>query len=166
MVLVKVFRELNRRKIRYLVAGGVAANLYGSPRITKDLDLWVDLEENNLKKLVQVFKKMGFIPRIPVKAEEFISRENRERWLREKGMLAYTFVNPRNPFENVDILFHVPFSFEKAYKRRKIFRSETTPVSTVSPQDLMAMKKSAGRVQDLADIEILKKTIPMPENRP
>lgn len=166
MVLVKVFQELNRRKVRYLLAGGVAANLYGSPRLTKDLDLWVDMEENNLKKLVQAFKKMGFVPRIPVKAEEFISRENRERWFRGKGMLAYTLINPKNPFENVDILFRVPFPFEKAYKRRKIFKSENTPISTVSTEDLMAMKKRAGRPQDLADIEILKKTIPMPENRP
>ena len=109
---------------------------------------------------------MGFVPHIPVKAEEFISRGNRERWFREKGMRAYAFINPRNPFENVDILFQIPFSFEKAYERRKIFKSETTPIPAVSPEDLILMKKHAGRPQDLADIEILKKTIPMPKNRP
>lgn len=127
------------------MAGGVAAIFYGNPRFTKDLDLWVDLEEENLKRLVRAFKKLRFVPRIPVKAEEFVSEANRER-----------FINPKNPFENVDILFRVPFSFEKAYKDKKVFKSEKTPIPTVSAKILIAMKRQAGRKQDLEDIKILK----------
>jgi hypothetical protein len=71
MILVKVFQALNKRRVRYLVAGGVAAVLYGNPRFTKDLDLFVDFDENNLKKLVRTFKFLRFTPRIPVKPEDF-----------------------------------------------------------------------------------------------
>ena len=156
MILVKVFQELNQRKVRYLVAGGVAAILYGNPRLTKDLDLWVDLDEGNLRRLIGAFKALKFIPRAPVRAEDFISEKNRREWRKEKGMKAFTFINPKNPFENVDILLDVPVAFEAASRRRKQFRSGRVKIPTVSQKDLILMKKKAGRPQDLADIEILK----------
>ena len=165
MILVKIFRELNQRKVRYLVAGGVAAILYGNPRLTKGLDLWVDLDETNLKKLVQAFKDLKFIPRVPVPAEDFISEDLRRRWKEEKGMKAFTFINPKNPFENVDILFDVPFSFEAAYRRKKWFHSDRVRIPTVSEKDLILMKDNAGRPQDLQDIEILKTIQSIKERR-
>ena len=159
MVLIKVFREFNRRKVRYLVAGGVAAILYGSPRFTKDLDLFIDVDEENVRKMIAAFKTLKFMPRVPVAPEAFISQENRARWQREKGMLAFTFINPKNPFENVDLLFSSPVPFEKAYRRRKIFKSENVSIPTVAAEDLMFMKKKAGRPQDLQDVEILRVAI-------
>lgn len=50
-VFEKVFRELNRTKVKYLVVGGVAVNLYGYLRFTGDLDVLLLLEEKNLKKM-------------------------------------------------------------------------------------------------------------------
>lgn len=155
MILVKVFQEFNKRKVRYLVAGGVAVTLYGNPRFTKDLDLFIDPREDNVRSAVEAFKALGFIPRIPVKAEEFISADNRARWQKEKGMLAFTFVNPKNPFENVDLLFSAPVSFEGAYRRRKVFRSKNIPVPTIAVKDLIRMKRNAGRPHDLDDLAIL-----------
>lgn len=156
MLLVKVFRALNRDKVRYLVVGGVAGILYGNPRFTKDLDIWVDPAENNLQKLIHSFKILKFIPRNPVKAEEFISAENRARWKKEKGMLAFTFINPKNPFENIDLLFEGPVSFAKAYQKKKIFHSGRVPIVTISREDLIVMKRKAGRDQDLYDLGFLK----------
>ena len=155
MVLDKIFQEFNRRKVRYLVAGGVAVTLYGNPRFTKDLDLFIDSQEENIRKAIEAFKALGFIPPAPVKAEEFVSAEKREEWKREKGMLAFTFVNPKNLFENVDLLFSAPMSFEDAYRRKKIFRSQNISVPTVGVKDLVRMKREAGRPHDLADLTIL-----------
>ncbi len=39
MAYDEVFRALSAKKARYLVAGGVAVNLLGVPRMTADLDL-------------------------------------------------------------------------------------------------------------------------------
>lgn len=156
MLLVKVFQELNKRKVRYLVAGGVAAILYGNPRFTKDLDLFVDLEEANLRKMIAGLKTLKFIPRAPVKADDFAVKENRDRWMKEKGMLAFTFINPKNPFENVDILLMSPVPFQTAYRKKRIFKSENTNIPVVSSDHLIQMKTFAGRPQDLNDIEVLK----------
>jgi len=71
-------------------------------------------------------------------------------------MLAFTFINSKNPLENVDLLFASPIPFDKAYRRRHIFKSGNVKIPTISRQDLILMKKRAGRPQDLYDVEILK----------
>jgi hypothetical protein len=43
--LFKLIRELNRRKIRYLIIGRRAVILYGSPVLTADTDLWIHPED-------------------------------------------------------------------------------------------------------------------------
>ena len=134
----------------------MASVLYGNPRFTKDLDVWVDPGTDNLEKMVKAFKKLKFVPRTPVRPEAFISEENRERWKKEKGMLAFTFINPKDPLENVDLLFEGPVSFERAYGRKEIFKSGKIAIPTIAIKDLMDMKQKAGRPQDLQDVEILK----------
>ena len=41
-----VFRKLNEEKVRYLIIGGIAVNLYGYSRVTGDLDIMLDLNDN------------------------------------------------------------------------------------------------------------------------
>ena len=53
-IFEKVFRELNKTKVDYLVVGGVAVNLYGYVRFTGDLDLLVLLNEKIFKKWIKL----------------------------------------------------------------------------------------------------------------
>jgi len=41
----KLIRQLNRRKIRYLIIGRRAVILYGGPVLTADTDLWIHPED-------------------------------------------------------------------------------------------------------------------------
>jgi hypothetical protein len=41
----KLIRQLNRRKIRYLIIGRRAVILYGGPVLTTDTDLWIHPED-------------------------------------------------------------------------------------------------------------------------
>jgi tRNA nucleotidyltransferase/poly(A) polymerase len=50
----KVLRRLNRRGVKYVVAGGIAVNLHGVPRATADLDIVVEMSDTNIRKLVRV----------------------------------------------------------------------------------------------------------------
>ena len=47
-----VCRLLNRRRARYLITGGVAANLHGSVRATKDVDLLIPKDAANARRLL------------------------------------------------------------------------------------------------------------------
>ncbi len=48
---LNIFKKLNEKKIRYILAGGIAVNLHGIPRMTYDIDLIVDLEDRNLQNI-------------------------------------------------------------------------------------------------------------------
>jgi len=45
----EVFKALNKAKVKYVVAGGVAVALHGYQRFTQDLDLYVLLETKNFE---------------------------------------------------------------------------------------------------------------------
>ena len=45
------FSELYKNKIRYLLGGGHAVNIYGIIRSTYDIDILLDLSEENLVTL-------------------------------------------------------------------------------------------------------------------
>ncbi|MEM0358458.1 MAG: hypothetical protein QXG22_00380 [Candidatus Hadarchaeales archaeon] len=54
----RVLGELNRRKVRYLIAGGIAVNLYGVPRATADLDLLLQPGARNLEKFLGAMRRL------------------------------------------------------------------------------------------------------------
>ena len=62
----EVFQALNKAKVRYVVAGGIAVVLYGYSRLTKDLDLIVFLSRDNLDAFFEALKKIGYNPKVPV----------------------------------------------------------------------------------------------------
>jgi hypothetical protein len=52
--VLRVCRLLNRYRVRYVLAGGVAANLHGSVRATKDVDILVPRDPRNMAKLLSL----------------------------------------------------------------------------------------------------------------
>jgi len=152
----RVLGELNRRKVRYLVAGGIAVNLYGVPRATADLDLLLQPGARNLEKFLGAMRRLGYRPRVPVTFED-ITVENLERWKKEKNMKAFSFKNPRVPYEEVDLILDHPLDFGKAYARREVVRAGRITIPLVSLRDLMKLKEHSGRLQDLSDLEALRK---------
>ena len=155
--LLKLFSAMNGKKIRYLVAGGVAVNLYGIERATGDIDLVVHLERNNLEKFVEVMKEFGFKPKVPVKLEDLISNEKREEWIHKKGMKVFSVYDPRNPYFLLDVFVEEPFDFNTVYEERKKIRAGNVTIPVVSMKWLIKMKEKAGRHQDIADVHYLKK---------
>jgi len=154
-----VFKTLNKNKVKYLIAGGMAINLHGIPRFTKDLDILIDQSLKNLAALTKALDKLGFKPKVPVKTRVFLNPENWARWKKEKGMIALNFYNPKNPYEEIDLLIYTPVSYEDAVKNRTSISIGSMKLNVVSLKDLMKMKKKAGREQDRADIKSIQKII-------
>lgn len=156
MFYERVFRALNRAKVRYVVVGGMALNLHGIPRVTHDLDLLPDLVTTNLEKLVSELTSLGFKPRLPVAPEQLCDEAIRDQWIKEKSLVAFTFTK-NNGLEEIDILITSPVSFKHAEKYRVIKRAGNLRIPLISVADLITMKSEANRSVDQWDIRMLKK---------
>jgi predicted nucleotidyltransferase len=154
-VFEPIFQILNTAGVRYVVVGGLATVLHGYARLTADVDLAVDLAPEEATKMIRALVARGFRPQVPVLPEEFANPETRKVWLREKHMRAFSLVDPINPMRVVDLLLEPEVPFEELLARSQEVILNSTKVRIASIDDLIALKRQAGRPQDLADIEQL-----------
>ena len=157
MFYEQVFRKLNKKRVRYLVVGGIAVNLHGFPRVTGDLDIMLDLNDGkSVNGFVEVVKVLGFKPKIPVKVDDFAILSKRKSWIEEKNMKVFSVYNPSQEIEHIDVLIENLIDFDKAYKTREIVNAGNLKVPVVSIDDLIKLKKISGRKRDEIDIAALK----------
>jgi hypothetical protein len=143
-----IFQALNKKKIRYLVIGGVAVNLYGHTRATMDLDLLISLDPKNRLAFLEAMRSLKFQSIKPSLARKLLLGE-----YPPKGIKVVTFY--RAELEVIDVFIQSPVDFEKAYKKRKIFRDGKTSISTIPYDILIAMKRKTDRKIDMFDVSYL-----------
>jgi predicted nucleotidyltransferase len=151
----QVLAELNAEGVRYLVVGGVAVVLHGHLRTTADLDLVVALSPDNVRRALSALGRLRFRPRAPVQAEAFADPEARREWVEEKGMTVFSLWSAEVPGIEVDLFVREPFDFDRAYGRAVRVDLDTTSATVASLEDLVALKRAAGRPVDLADVAAL-----------
>jgi len=136
-----VFASLHSNNCRYVVLGGVAAVLYGVPRMTFDIDILIEANEANAEKLLTALREAGFGTAHLITAKELLANE-------------ITIFKDR---ARVDIQTATPgLAFEEAWRQRNTLVFESVPFHLVSVDDLIKSKTAAGRPVDLADVEQLK----------
>lgn len=151
----KIFSAFQKAGVEYLVVGGVAVNLYGYSRFTGDIDILLTLDISNLSKMQKVMEKLGYVERLPVRLHELNDKKKVKKWLKEKGMTAYTFISDRKPQLDIDILAGYSLDFKKFYKKRTTIEAWGIHLPVISFNDLIMMKKQAGRDKDLLDLQAL-----------
>jgi hypothetical protein len=68
-VLKIVAGRLNEAEIPYMISGSIAANYYTIPRMTRDIDIVIELKENAIDKFVALFEDDFYVNREMVKNE-------------------------------------------------------------------------------------------------
>ncbi len=137
--VVRVCRLLNARRVRYLLVGGVAANLHGSVRATKDVDVLVPKNLANATRLLHALTALPYRIAAELDPQEIVRK-------------PFTIIgdDPR-----VDILTVAgSLSFEQAWPNRLVRRVEGTRIPFVGLDDLMISKRT-GRPSDDADLHVL-----------
>ena len=150
-----IFKKLNEKRVKYIVVGGIAVNLYGIPRMTYDIDLILDIEDKNLERFLRLLKEWGFQPKVPVDIMDFAKKDKREDWIRNKNMKAFNLVNPEWAMSEIDIIINTPVDYKKASKNINHINLQDVSIPTISIDDLIKMKQKTGRQQDKADIRYL-----------
>lgn len=152
--LESLFRELNDRGGRYVVVGGLAVVLHGHLRATGDIDLLVDFAAGQVDRTLSALEGAGFRPYVPSPAGDFADPDKRAAWVREKGMLVFS-LRPASGVPMVDLFLDHPIAFEEVWARSLVVTVRGVPVRIASIDDLITLKRLAGRPEDLTDIEAL-----------
>jgi hypothetical protein len=145
--------------VHFVVVGGTAVILHGVPRTTADLDLVVDMDPANLRRLISVMNRLGYQPRAPVEAAGLCDPEQRRAWVEEKGMRAFTFHLPGHPLADVDVLIDSPLAYAELSRRAERVDAGGLLLRIASIEDLIQMKLVATRAQDLADVDALRRLL-------
>jgi hypothetical protein len=150
-----VFTALNGAEIRYVVVGGLAAVLHGHARLTADVDLVLDLEPAAAARAMRALQGLGLVPRAPVDLLDFAVPARRNAWIAEKGMRVFSLFDPAHPMTEVDLFAQSPMDFEALWSGSEAMNLGSVSVRVASVPHLVALKRLAGRPQDLLDIEAL-----------
>jgi hypothetical protein len=147
----RVFETLNRHRVDYLVIGGFAVIAHGHIRATKDIDLVASEQRENLERLADALRELGarlrgidaeHLPVDPTNPDDLADGAN---WtmVTDAGWVDFMAQPPgANPY---------PQMLARSVRRR--VRNVDIPI--IGLDDLIRMKKAAGRPRDLADIAAL-----------
>jgi predicted nucleotidyltransferase len=157
MEYINLFKRLYEQKVRYLICGGLAVNIYGIPRMTADIDLLVAFDNDNIKQFEQVIEELEFASVVPIQLNSLLDESERANMIEEKNLIAYSYYSKRANFMNLDVLIDVPISFEGMWEVREEREIEDFKINIVSLNDLIQLKKYANRTQDKQDVLMLNK---------
>ncbi len=146
MRLPQDFKEflvlLEQNNVRYLLIGGYAVGIHGYPRATGDMDIFISLDEANVKLVIQTLHEFGF-------ATASIDLLNKPSSMIRMGV-------PPNKLEITNFIDGV--TFDECFANRMRIRIDEIEINLISLADLRINKKASGRNKDLADLENLPTT--------
>lgn len=148
---IELLGLFKKNGVRSLIIGGMAVAFHGHERFTKDIDIWISPDPRNARRVYAALKEFG-APVSRLKPSDFEDTE---------GFV----VIGAEPFR-VDILMGPPgVAFDDAWKRRVKSKAGTLFANYVSREDLIALKKAAGRAVDKRDINALLASAPIAKKR-
>lgn len=148
--------DLNEASVRYVVVGGVAVNLHGYTRFTKDLDLVLALDAENIARAWQRLSRLGLEPMVPVSLEQFLEPATRSNWARDRSMVVLHWHDRNDPLRRVDLFIEEPIPFATLAAAAVEASLSGVPVKICSLEHLIMMKEAVGRPQDLLDVQKLR----------
>ncbi len=153
-----VVEALNTAEVRYLIVGGLAVNAHGYVRMTRDLDLVIQLVPDNILRGLKALIGIGYQLAIPAKPEEFADRTTRVRWKNERNMIVLKLWSEEHSRTPIDVFIEEPFNFVTEHERAVwMDLGEGRHAPFVALPALLDMKRAAGRPQDLVDIAELER---------
>jgi predicted nucleotidyltransferase len=139
----ELLKSLNENGVKYLLIGGYAVVLHGYVRNTVDLDIAVSDDVENARRIVKALNEFGLTS--PNLSTDLFTKTN---------SLVRMGVEP----VQVEILNYLAgLEFDDAFERRIQIKVEDITINVISLADLIKNKEAVGRLQDLADVEKLKK---------
>jgi hypothetical protein len=136
--LLALFNDLH---VKYIIVGGYALAFHGAPRMTGDIDIFIEPSAKNAMGVLEALKIFGF-GHIGLKIGDFSQKDN--------------VIQLGRPPVRIDILTSLTgVSWKKAYTTKKKGKYGKLSVFFISRELLLKNKRSIGRKKDQADLEAL-----------
>ncbi|MCI0547105.1 MAG: nucleotidyl transferase AbiEii/AbiGii toxin family protein [Candidatus Rokubacteria bacterium] len=136
--------------VEFVVVGAYALAFHGAPRASGDIDLFVRPSRENAHRVLDALARFG----APLSSARVTVED-----LAQGGSVYQIGLPPRR----IDILTEISgVSFDEAWASRVAGDLDGREVSFIGRSELLRNKEAAGRLQDLADVERLRRTPPRP----
>jgi hypothetical protein len=129
---------MRERKLRWYLFGAQAAIVWGSPRLSADVDVTADIRAEALDEYITAMRGQGFD--LAFSDADFVERTR---------VLPFLHRASRMP---LDVVLAGPGLEDEFLERAISVDVEGTLVPVISPEDLIATKILAGRPKDIEDI--------------
>ncbi|MCQ9206802.1 MAG: nucleotidyltransferase [Omnitrophica bacterium] len=137
---LKLYKSLNRNRVRYLLIGGIACIVYGVPRTTLDIDIFIESSLKNAILLLKALKEAGFGTESLTTPEMVVKNE----------------INIFEDYLRLDVFTSLKgLKFTGAWGRRCIKKIDGIKIKLASLEDILKSKKAYKRNFDKQDIRIL-----------
>jgi len=136
--IAKISQELQGRRLPFMLIGGQAVLLHGSPRLTEDIDITLGADPSRLPEVLDLCVALELRP-LPEDVEGFVRQ---------------TFVLPVHHEASgirVDFVFSTTAYEQQAIGRATFVELAGASVPFAAPEDLIIHKLFAGRARDLED---------------
>lgn len=141
--LKQLLSAFNANHVRYVIIGGYAVFVHAQPRMTKDLDVFIESSPENALVTYKGLAEFG----APLK--EFTVAHFSD------GKTIGRFGVPPICFEVIQRIDGV--DFESVYENSvSVMIDGEVPARYISAEDLITNKLASGRPQDLADVEAIR----------
>lgn len=146
----ELFATLARNEVDYVTIGGIAIQAHGGQRLTQDLDIAIATSSGNLERLANALAE--------VDARILGPDGQRSRSAPTASLLGssdqWHLITVHGLLDVVTLPAHLG-SFEDVRARAHETPLGELTVPIAHRQDLLNMKRAAGRPQDLADVQLL-----------
>jgi hypothetical protein len=151
----EIFACLDRRQVRYVLIGGLAAVLQGSPLATYDVDICPARDPDNLRRLAEALEELGARIRTPGDADGVA-------FPREADFLSKVQVlNLVTRFGDFDISLQPSGTkgFEDLSRNSVAIRVRGIEINVATLQDIIRSKEAANRPKDRRSLPLLRQLL-------
>lgn len=153
MLLYELIDAFEKAKLKYALVGGYALAMHGLVRATMDVDFVISLKLDEFELAEKTLQKVGLQSRLPIRAQDIIKM--RKEYIEDRNLIAWSFVDYKNPSRQVDILITKDLSEINTLKISVGGRK----INVATLESLIEMKTESGRPQDIIDIKNLREKL-------
>jgi hypothetical protein len=150
-----ILRVLQSREVHYVLVGGLAASLHGSPHVTTDVDIAPSRDRSNLERLARALEEMDARVRAEGEPEGL-------PFDRSAAMLArVSILNLTTRYGDLDVTFEPAGTrgYDDLRRHAVEITIRGTRVPVASLADVIRSKEAAGREKDRLTLPALRRLL-------